>query len=362
MINIFVCMLIILFLPLASMEKPIQPKDIEAQSKDPEFNTINAELRKQFPEMFADIPSGYKRTIVDSAIKKYKKLEKIIAAFEKLKQEDKYATRIFNLNALANFFGFELQYHAGYLHYARAVKEVDLTGMGYDFGLVTYKNLHRSIKDVKARIYKNQDTKKLIDQLEEKETRWIRYENLVLQELLIEQDLLNVYDQKEKALPLYNKLAEFLVQNYKIHLMPIDQDFYKMAVIFFKSLKDNPNLRTLVNNFKIRVEDNVIKRAGEPDMIMSLFVVYPAYGKDNAQQLLNNVYASLNNNVKGSGQIPRWNAKVTDLIFIAQGDGELKTDENKQYFEPNRVYYRSDITGKKENYHLIHPETGKEIV
>lgn len=330
-----------------------------------EFEQIYSTLRKKFPQMFANIPDGYKHTIVDYALKKYKNLENISFAFENLIKDDKYAIRIFNLNALANFFGYELEYDKGYLHYERATKGTEPQGLGFNFDLSTFKNLHRSVKDVKARIDKNLEIVQIIEKSKESlATRWIQYENLVLKELLLEQELLKVFDHKKIADPLYHKLAEFLVQSYKIHLMPVDQDLYRTAIILFKGLKENPNLRGLINNFKIRVEDNVVQNpeTGKPDIIMPLFVIYPAVGKESAQQLLNLIYRYFNNEIKGNGQVPRWNAKVTDLIFIAQGDGSDKTDENKEYFESHRVYYRSDITGTRQNYHLRHPETGKEIV
>lgn len=315
--------------------------------------------------MFEDMPQGYRHAIVSYALKKYKNLENISLAFENLIKDGKYTIRIFKLNALADFFGYQLVYGKGYLEYESSAKGIESpSGVGFNFDLSTFKNLHRSIKDVKARIDQNLETVRDIEKSKESlPTRWVQYENLVFKELLIEQDLLKVFDQKKLADHLYNKLAEFLVLTYKIHLMPIDQDVYLTAIILFKSLKENSNLRGLINGFKIRVEDNVVKNPGKPDIIMPLFVIYPAIGKENAQKLLNSIHSYFNNKIKGNGQVPRWNAKVTDLIFIAQGDGQDKTDENKDYFEqPKRIYYRKDLTGKDQDYHLVHPETGKEIV
>jgi hypothetical protein len=346
-----------LFLSLSAMamEKP----------KEPTFDQINSELRVQFPEMFAGIPTGYRQAIVQYALIKYKNLETAKKKFQELIKNGMYAIRIFNIEALAHFFGYQLTYAKGYLHYGDAPANFELTGVGYDFDIPTFKRLHINKENIQTRIKKNEEIYSDTLKLEKKgplPTRWVRYQNLVLKELLLETDLLKIFDKKELAKPLYQKLAEFLVHTYKIHLMPMSEDFYKTAVIFFKNLRDNPTLRTLITSFKIRVEDNIIKQAGKPDIVMALFVIYPAVGKENAQQLLNMMYPLFNTEVHGSGQRPRWNARVNDLIWIAQGDGEYKNDEDKEYYEPNRIYYRADITGDKKNYHLVHPETGKELI
>jgi hypothetical protein len=346
---------VVLFMSLSmmAMEKP----------KEPTLEQINSVLRDQFPAMYADIPTGYRSTISEYALKRYKNLETIKQNFKEFIKNGIYAIRIFNIEALADAFGYTLIYSQGYLHYDGAPAKIELTGVGYNFDIPVFKKLLNK-EDLKARLKQNKEIDSDIEKLGKKEplsSRWVHYQNLILKEILIETDLLKIFDQKELAKLLYQKLAEFLVHTYKIHLMPTNWDFYKTAVIFFKNLRDNPDLRKLITAFKIRVEDNIIKQVGKPDTIMPLFVIYPAVGKENAQQLLNMMYPLFTGEVLGNGQRPRWNARVNDLIWIAQGNGEHKDDENKEYYEPNRVYYRADITGTKQNYHLVHPAT-KELI
>src|SRR5262249_9673065 len=146
-----------------------------------------------------------------------------------------------------------------------------------------FKKLHIDKENIQARIKKKEETNSLILELEKigpLPSRSLHSQNLILRELLLEKDLLKIFDHKELANPLYQKLAEFLVHTYKIHLMPTSEDFYKTAVIFFKNLRANPTLRKLISGFKIRVEDNIVKQTGKPDTIMPLFAIYPAVGKE----------------------------------------------------------------------------------
>ena len=97
---------------------------------------------------------------------------------------------------------------------------------------------------------------------------------------------------------------------------------------------------------------------------MPFVVFYVREGKATAQKALNKLNAlfAQHPEIRGSGEQPRFNAKVTPLLWVAQGAGDDKEiPENASFYEPSKIYYRPDVTGGVENYHLVHPETGREL-
>jgi hypothetical protein len=94
---------------------------------------------------------------------------------------------------------------------------------------------------------------------------------------------------------------------------------------------------------------------------MANIVIYAASGKENAQKLLNKIYAIFKYQ-EGLNINPRWNEKVTSLIYFAQGDGDAKKlKENAKFFESGdeygngKVYFNPTVTGVYQDYHLINP-------
>lgn len=167
-----------------------------------------------------------------------------------------------------------------------------------------------------------------------------------------------VFDQKgEQQTAPRKEMAEKLVQKYKIHLMPKAEDMTPIIIQLLESVKNDLELAQLIHSFKARPDPNTLLQG----RIVSRIVIYPASGKENAQKLLDKLY-SLLKNVEGSGQHPFANARVSDLIWIAHGDSGDKPFFRHYYEQPNMVYFRPDMTGTIENYHLINPETRKEIV
>lgn len=161
-------------------------------------------------------------------------------------------------------------------------------------------------------------------------------------------------DSQEKT----KKVASTLAGNYKIHMMP-KGSLTEILVKLLEAFDKDPELNRLVSNFKLKVSAVYEKEDGK---VLPLIAFYAAPGTDNAQKLLNKLY-QLFKDAPGLNKQPRFNARVSDLLWIAQGDGDYKTDEFAKYYEnPKRVYYRPDFTGKPQNYHLMHPETGKEII
>ncbi len=171
-----------------------------------------------------------------------------------------------------------------------------------------------------------------------------------------------LYITDRDPIVLNKKVAEAtkeLVKTYKIHLMPDENmDATEVLIRLDKALRSDPELSAAVQTFKILY--NPTQQGG---VNFARVVIY-ANGKEHAQRILDALYRNnIIRSIKGSGIRPRFNGKVNDLIWIAQGDGDYKEGIYKEYYEqPALIYYHSGITGKRENYHLVNPETKKEIV
>lgn len=144
----------------------------------------------------------------------------------------------------------------------------------------------------------------------------------------------------ERSIKTAQELAPAALGNYKIHLMPkqwsniIDQTLWihKLAML----LQKNNALRTLVPIIKIILKTGESKDSR--DNILPLIVIYPGTGKSHAQEALNILYAELKCQ-KGSGLVPRFNQKVTDLIYFAQSDADIKeTVYGEPFFTKDKVY------------------------
>ncbi len=129
---------------------------------------------------------------------------------------------------------------------------------------------------------------------------------------------------------------------YKIHLMPKYDDLNTVITMFTQRLQQDPALQNSLESFKIvqnkHINDVVLKTGnGE---IMPLVVLYPATGKENAQKVLN-IIADIYKDRKGLDITPRYNRKITSLIYYAQGDADQKKSTTAKHFEPGFVHYIS---------------------
>lgn len=167
--------------------------------------------------------------------------------------------------------------------------------------------------------------------------------------------------------PLTTKIAKLqknkkdigrsLVEEYKIHLMP-DGDLTPVIIKLLKAIQNDLALQHAIAAFKVLTGNEYIFD-GQPH---ARVVIYPTAGKANAQFALQKIY-ELFKDTDGLGERPRFNAKVNDLIWIAQGDSIYKRGNFLKYYEaPNYVYYNPEFMGAKQNYHLLHPQTQQEIV
>jgi len=145
---------------------------------------------------------------------------------------------------------------------------------------------------------------------------------------------------------------------YKIHLMPYKHQIPEILYLLSKEIKNNERLRNSIEGFKFNITwpDLYSKDAAN----LPTIVIYPILGKSNAQYVLNSIYI-LFKEFPGLNIKPRWNEKVTDLIYWAQGHGDDKGANLAFLYEPGddtgngRVTYRKDISGTDTDYYLKNP-------
>jgi hypothetical protein len=148
---------------------------------------------------------------------------------------------------------------------------------------------------------------------------------------------------------------EFPTDLYKIHLMPTDDTIPAFAYYLSGIIQDDPDLYNAIPAYKFHIHRPTSK-SGKPRVVIYL------YGKENAQKVLNILYKKLQG-IPGSGNRARFSAYVTNLIWVAQGNGDEKLDPMKKndYEQPYQIYFRPDFTGIVEDYHLKHPQTGADL-
>lgn len=161
-----------------------------------------------------------------------------------------------------------------------------------------------------------------------------------------------------------------LAGQYKIHLMPEKKDLAVIMYTLMSSMNKeysmvggNTDLGGLVGAFKIRYPLKKWNIAETQEDQLPYIVIYPGQGKVVAQEVLNRIYKLLGN-IEGTGIAPRYNTKVTDLIWIAQGDADYKKESFQKemlevleanpcdYYEcPSMVYYnKENITSEYQQY------------
>ncbi|MGE0207014.1 MAG: hypothetical protein AB7R69_04150 [Candidatus Babeliales bacterium] len=170
---------------------------------------------------------------------------------------------------------------------------------------------------------------------------------------------------KEQIKKEMQEEAVVLAGTYKIHLMPQDDAMNYMVEELLKLIAKNKELQDLIIRFKVRSEYEKTKEEQKKgkEHILPRIVMYPIGGKAHAQKVLNAVYANFKD-IPGIDITPRYNAKVTSLIYAAQGDADFKNDTYKKYYESSRIYYnKKEIPPVKpdKDHYLKHPETGKDL-
>lgn len=182
--------------------------------------------------------------------------------------------------------------------------------------------------------------------------------------------------------PNFNIGLNIAKATYKIHLSPTKETILHTVVALFQLLHENPKIhdeyyiKDLIVNVKIKID---LEKNDPSEKIMPIIVMYipNIFINDiykNVDEALKNEFKNIfySNNLlafvcykkakncaeillsylvyffnqhsecKGSGIVPRFNAKVTDMIFVAQGNGDDKNENFAVYFEEGMVYFKSD--------------------
>jgi ankyrin repeat protein len=140
------------------------------------------------------------------------------------------------------------------------------------------------------------------------------------------------------------------VNRYKIHLMPKNESDL-MAIIenLLNELKDNSDLQNSLHDFKFHPIDFSVSKEDIKKQLLSkegtlpIIVIYPGIGKNNAQFVLDTIY-KLFGHLEGLDITPRYNKKVTSLIYYAQGDSLQKSNNERDYM-PDKIFFRPDYEG-----------------
>lgn len=154
------------------------------------------------------------------------------------------------------------------------------------------------------------------------------------------------------------------VGQYKIHLMPTDKNIDKVFEQLLSLIAQNENLQKVLSTIKIRNEyEKTLQEKEQKKEIFPRIVLYLAEGKENAQKALDILYKNFKN-FDGLNEKPRYNAKLTDLIYFAQGDADSKNLYPELFEKLDKVYYDAQKippVSPNTNHYLKHPETQKDI-
>lgn len=292
----------------------------------PPYTISVEEVQPVFLRLFEYVPHNLHQAIVDYIPYVYPDKEQLISELRKLSYSE-FLLRLFKWKALGYYFGLMPYYSfdQGYFYFEQPAPRDEnaiLKGIRNDWGV-------KSLYELNTRIQKlaySRDSQR--------------------------EELIKIADDEWK------EIANSLVTEYKIHLMP-QGDPTLTIITLLTLLKKDPELQNVIAAFKVMATDKLVVNG----VYFPRIVIYPAQGKENAQKALNKLYIGLKD-IKGLGVRPRYNAKVNDLIWVAQGDSNYKNQPSYQlYFEaPEFRYFKPNLTGKTANYHLVNPETGKEII
>ncbi len=155
-----------------------------------------------------------------------------------------------------------------------------------------------------------------------------------------------------------------LVGDYKIHLMPKDNDLERVSLMLINIIKQQVDLQNLIGLIKIKalleplVQLFIHEDKNKPFPLsqkhrMPKIVIYVAGGKKKAQHVLDSMYEHFKD-IEGIDRAPAFNERVTSLIYVTQGNRDDKI-LYPQLFEKSLVYYNPAITGEYQDYHLINP-------
>lgn len=158
----------------------------------------------------------------------------------------------------------------------------------------------------------------------------------------------SIYPQHNS--PETMKAKNIMATEYKIHLMPKPEFTLSVIEKLLAAIKDDAELRQCVSGFKV-INDEEKQR----DEVMPTIVLYAQLGKENAQKALNKIYGLFHQYAHiGKDETPRYNKKIDELIYYANGGGDLKKRystglkrlkkdiESQDIFDSDFVHFKGD--------------------
>lgn len=145
----------------------------------------------------------------------------------------------------------------------------------------------------------------------------------------------NKSNSPEELDVIMEKNKDIIFSQFKIHLQPKKEYIPMVIDRIIKVMTENPSLRPLIAGFKAKLGGSEKKSNGAVEQ-MAEVVIYPKpggevdkSGKTEGRRNLEVLLAAITDVMRdleeaSNNKVPRDNAKVTDLIYIAQSDGNLK--------------------------------------
>lgn len=150
---------------------------------------------------------------------------------------------------------------------------------------------------------------------------------------------------------LMNLTHTELSAELKIHLQPIKSAVPKVWERLLNLVEKNSHLRKAVYGMKVSMDPNPIYSKGE---VVPEIVLY-AYDKNDFETIVSALQLELAEYEQYSNhQTPRFNQKVTDLIYVAQSSGDLKSALKRvglldEYFDASSDYafFKGEEVGQR---------------
>ncbi len=168
----------------------------------------------------------------------------------------------------------------------------------------------------------------------------------------------------KKLTPWDKEVVEAYAGRYKIHLMPCQEYVPFVIARLHEALESDLEFRNALKNFKV-FEGTEDYRKKQKD-VFPIIVLYPHPTKENAQIVLDKVLECFKDfdNIS-TGETPRLNQKITDLVHYAQGDADIKK-RYKKHIESlwgegvadSGGIFESDFIHFKGDYKLKLPDMG----
>jgi hypothetical protein len=148
-------------------------------------------------------------------------------------------------------------------------------------------------------------------------------------------------------------ILHMMTNEYKIHLMPKDEDIGIIMLILGRLIAQDEEVRSLMDGFKVKIllEKCSVRLADES---ISPTIVFYTYSKECTQRFLGIIY-ELFRDWDGRNVAPDYNNKVTNFIYFTQSDRDLKNDPDLKELYDHRInytYFINDLLWDETDFHL----------